>query len=378
MAFWGLSLKPGKVTPYVPAPDAPENVHISQCCLAPDSKPGSKATILLKVGENDALAIACLREGTTDSLPLDLILDHYSEFEVKGNAEVHITGYHMPQYELDEDHDFDDDEDEDLSDPYGLLEDHKLFAEGGTLIGHDDDGQPVFAEEYDSDDDSDFDSDDDGEAGLLLGGDDDEYTSSDEDEEDDESSEDDEDPELQLMKRGVVIEDITDSEPAALNGKDNGKKKAAAPTSNGKAAAFKDDDVEGSDSEEDDEESSESEEEEPKAANKKQPSAGDKRKATEQKEKPATKKQNTKNEKKTTTTPDAAKDANKEESTPGSMGKDKVRRWPNGFEIHVQRQGRADGKLAKMGKKVVVKYVGKLKNGKQFDASNKFAFRLGT
>ena len=44
-------------------------------------------------------------------------------------------------------------------------------------------------------------------------------------------------------------------------------------------------------------------------------------------------------------------------------------------------QGRPDGKLAKAGKKVVMKYVGRLKsNGKVFDqtaGSKTFAFRLG-
>ena len=40
--------------------------------------------------------------------------------------------------------------------------------------------------------------------------------------------------------------------------------------------------------------------------------------------------------------------------------------------------GRPDGKLAKPGKKVVVKYRGTLANGKMFDESKKpFAFRLG-
>lgn len=44
-------------------------------------------------------------------------------------------------------------------------------------------------------------------------------------------------------------------------------------------------------------------------------------------------------------------------------------------------QGRPDGKLAKSGKKVIMKYVGKLKsNGKVFDqtaGSKTFSFRLG-
>lgn len=40
--------------------------------------------------------------------------------------------------------------------------------------------------------------------------------------------------------------------------------------------------------------------------------------------------------------------------------------------------GQPEGKLAKAGQKVVVKYVGKLeKNGKVFDQNKSFTFRLG-
>ena len=63
-----------------------------------------------------------------------------------------------------------------------------------------------------------------------------------------------------------------------------------------------------------------------------------------------------------------------------ASGNKRVRRFANGFEIEDLKVGPANGKLAKPGKKVVVKYVGKLKNGKVFDQTtgNKtFSFRLG-
>jgi FKBP-type peptidyl-prolyl cis-trans isomerase len=54
------------------------------------------------------------------------------------------------------------------------------------------------------------------------------------------------------------------------------------------------------------------------------------------------------------------------------------RRYENGFEIEDLCFGPPSGKLAKAGKKVFVKYIGKVKStGKVFDKSPKFAFRLG-
>lgn len=53
-------------------------------------------------------------------------------------------------------------------------------------------------------------------------------------------------------------------------------------------------------------------------------------------------------------------------------------RWENGFEVEDVAMGNPNGKLAKRGKKVVVKYMGRLKsNGKVFDKNNNFSFRLG-
>ncbi|KAF6262866.1 hypothetical protein COO60DRAFT_1267851 [Scenedesmus sp. NREL 46B-D3] len=59
--------------------------------------------------------------------------------------------------------------------------------------------------------------------------------------------------------------------------------------------------------------------------------------------------------------------------------KKSVKRFDNGFEIHSTNNGDPHGKLAKSGKKVWVKYVGRLKTGKVFDKTDKkpFQFRLG-
>ena len=60
--------------------------------------------------------------------------------------------------------------------------------------------------------------------------------------------------------------------------------------------------------------------------------------------------------------------------------KGSVQKWENGFEIERLHVGKPDGKLAKPGKKVIVKYKGTLSSGKVFDETkgNKtFSFRLG-
>lgn len=60
--------------------------------------------------------------------------------------------------------------------------------------------------------------------------------------------------------------------------------------------------------------------------------------------------------------------------------KGSLQKWENGFQIERLHVGKPDGKLAKPGKKVIVKYKGTLSNGKVFDETkgNKtFSFRLG-
>ena len=70
----------------------------------------------------------------------------------------------------------------------------------------------------------------------------------------------------------------------------------------------------------------------------------------------------------------------------GGKGKEKaqqedIRRYPNGFEVIVLTRGAPDGKVAKQGKRVQVRYTGRLQsNGKVFDktkGSATFSFRLG-
>lgn len=60
--------------------------------------------------------------------------------------------------------------------------------------------------------------------------------------------------------------------------------------------------------------------------------------------------------------------------------KGSIQKWDNGFQLERLAMGKSDGKLAKPGKKVVVRYRGSLQSGKVFDETkgNKtFSFRLG-
>ena len=60
--------------------------------------------------------------------------------------------------------------------------------------------------------------------------------------------------------------------------------------------------------------------------------------------------------------------------------KGSIQKWENGFQLERLVMGKPDGKLAKPGKKVVMRYRGSLQNGKVFDETkgNKtFSFRLG-
>jgi len=158
------------------------------------------------------------------------------------------------------------------------------------------------------------------------------------------------------------------------------------------------------------EESSEQEEEEQKKKPQQQQHAGDKRKAQEKaaaptpaSKKPATaaaatpqqqQQQQQQKDKQAAKTPQqqaaktpqqqaaAAKTPQQQQQqTPGSAKRAKPRVFDNGFEIHELKMGQPDGRVARAGKRVSMRYVGRLvKGGKVFDSNTKgkpFQFRLG-
>ena len=72
-------------------------VHESGCqCLQavldPAAEDGARVWLQCKVQDGVPLAVAALRCGGAEAQPLDLILDQYTEFTVRGPAPVHVTG----------------------------------------------------------------------------------------------------------------------------------------------------------------------------------------------------------------------------------------------------------------------------------------------
>ena len=281
-------------------------------------------------GDEQAYAVCALREGGTESVAVDLAMEEYAEFTVVGNCPIHLTGYYMP---LD-----DDEEDEEgLMPGYGDdgdSDDFDMdFDDDPALLGYDASGLPIYDGEGDTDDDDEGDEDD-------------------EDDSDDSVSDDSVSDDSDGPRGGNVLEikDVTDG--------------------------ASDEDSSGSEEDEDSEDGSgESDEEEaepvPAPAQKKQKPEP----KTQQKPEPKTQQ---KPEPKTQQKPAAA--ATKKEE-PVSETKTKAKKYPNGFEIHDLKQGKASGKVAKAGKRVTMKYIGRLqKNGQVFDQTKgnaTFKFRLG-
>lgn len=76
----------------------------------------------------------------------------------------------------------------------------------------------------------------------------------------------------------------------------------------------------------------------------------------------------------------SAQESGEQEKTEATKAGIKTRTFSNGLVIDELAMGKPDGQKATPGKKVFVKYIGKLKNGKIFDSTvgkRPFAFRLG-
>ena len=73
-----------------------------QATLAMDAAPGQRVGIAAKVADEQEVLLCSLREGGQESANLDIVLDHYTEFAVRGAAAVHLAGYYMQAYEQDE------------------------------------------------------------------------------------------------------------------------------------------------------------------------------------------------------------------------------------------------------------------------------------
>ena len=203
--------------------------------------------------------------------------------------------------------------------PQMIPDDEDEDARGGMFDEEDDDDSE---EEGDDEDDSDEDEDD---FGVLEEFDDD-YSSSDPEEGSEEESEEDDAPK-KTKKGGVVIEEIEEKHEAPAVKKETKEKKRAAAEPAAAAPPAKKE----------------------KAA----PAPVKKEKETPKKAAPAA-----------------------EEPAKGQL----KREFKNGMEIVNIAMGKPGGKQAKPGKKILMKYVGKLQSGKIFDqtrGNSTFTFRLG-
>ncbi len=292
--------------------------HISTCCLDPQkAKKNSGVKATLMVKSG----------GEEQAFAVCALREGGTEsiavdLAMEEYAEFSVVGncpIHLTGYYMPLDED--DEDEEGLIPGYGDdgdSDDFDMdFDDDPALLGYDASGLPIYDGEGATDDDDDDDDVDDGES--------------------DSDSEDESDHSDGPGGGNVIeIKDIT----------------------NGANDDDSSDSEEDGDSEDDSEDDSgESEEEEPA------PAPAQKKQKPEPKTQPKT----------------AAVAAKKEE--PVSETKTKAKKYPNGFEIHELKQGKASGKVAKAGKRVTMKYIGRLqKNGQVFDQTKgnaTFKFRLG-
>ncbi|CAG9464663.1 unnamed protein product [Pedinophyceae sp. YPF-701] len=382
--FWCQKVTAKKEAAFVPPPVA-ARLHLSQAVLAKDTKSGATVRLAAHVTPDDdedsdgppqtaadegETVVVCALTPQQPAAALDLLFDSYTEFTVIGpaDAEVHLTGYYLPVEEEEDEEDargadptiFDDDsDDEDF-----LVGNYGGDGDAGPGVPRLADGTPVrhvSIEDLDSDQEmgsEEIDSD-------LAGSDD-------SDDEDDDSDDEDDEDEGGAQRPNVVIQELgPDGKPVEESS---------------------DEEEEGEDSEDSEEEDSEEEPEPaPQPSSKKRPAAAQPATTPAKKAALSTPAKADKTPAKADKTPAKKPDktpakketgGQAEEGTPGRLGKGMVREFDNGFKMEAMEVSRDPAaKVAKQGKRVVVKYVGKLqKTGKVFDQTRgkaTFTFRLG-
>ncbi|KAL3141962.1 hypothetical protein ABBQ32_004608 [Trebouxia sp. C0010 RCD-2024] len=410
MSFWGTEVKPDKVVPFVPPPqDA--RLHISQACLTEGAGAGAKSALKVKVQDGPELYVCRLQEGRQDFANLDLVLDEYTEFTVEG-AVLHITGYLMPEEQQMEE---EEDEDEEMDEEYTPEMAQELIRRGLILNG---------TEDYDSEgSDSEEDGDFEGAANGIY----------DEDSDDDEESDDSDEADGFTHRSSVIIEEVHDVEhdgihitsataakvedPAPdepdLAAQSSKKRKADTlkdaplaapshpskkqakvassqkPTSSNPTAASTPNTAK-------QQQQQQQQQQQPKhksdksvaegaAAGSKKAERAASAAVSDADGTSLSKSQLKKQRKKAQGNEEAAASADAPVqaaplSSESAPKKGSIQKWENGFQLERLAMGKPDGKLAKPGKKVVVRYRGSLQNGKVFDETkgNKtFSFRLG-
>ncbi|KAK3815298.1 MAG: hypothetical protein J3Q66DRAFT_314478 [Benniella sp.] len=317
LGFWGLTVLPEKT--YTQIVD--NSFKLSMAALDEECKPG-RSSIRVTV-DNKTFILCSLIAGQIEQQNLDLVFTEGEEitFSVSGDNAVHLSGNFLPEdvggVDSEEDEEEEDEEDDEGETGVIVKRIERLESILGADGGEDDD---------DSEDDPDFTANDD--------------TDDDDDDEDDNSDNNNE-----------------------QDGDDDG------------------DESEDESEDEDDEDDKEEEIEKKKSAlTSKRPAESEtpvskKQKVTEDKAVPVKAKVEPKKEEaKKKENPKAKEDANKEEA----KKKKDIKTLPSGLIIEDVKPG--DGPRAKSGKKIGMRYIGRLENGKVFDknvSGKPFFFHLG-
>ncbi|KAF9090711.1 peptidylprolyl isomerase fpr4 [Mortierella sp. AD031] len=346
LGFWGLTILPDKT--YTQIVDS--SFKVSMAALDEQTKPG-RTSVRVSV-DKKSLVLCSLTSGKVDQQKVDLIFTEGEEitFSVTGDNIVHLSGNYLPDDVImggnggvggDDD---DDEEDDDIYSGYDQDEDGNIMISQGTkrladLIGDE-------AEDEDSEDDPDFTGED--------------------DDEDEDDSEEDDDEESSIRYGAQAEDDVDDSDDDENEDQDKEGK-----------------DDSGEDEDDSEDSSENSEDDEPVPVKKETAPAVKKQKVSEEKavivkpkqEAAPAKAQEAKEVKEVKAVKEEVK---KQEAKKQEIKKGHKKTLPNGMIIEDIKVG--DGSRAKSGKKIGMRYIGRLQNGKVFDKNTSgkpFKFELG-
>ncbi|KAH8968039.1 hypothetical protein BDL97_03G108600 [Sphagnum fallax] len=149
MSFWGVQIQPDE--PFTEPEPEGVKLHVTHATLGLESKGKKRTVVKCEVGDRPELLLCSLIPGVLESCSLDLHFDEEVVFTVSGDASVHLTGY----YESHEDHydskaakdyvsedgyEFSDD---DSDETYDLIDDEALSDEDYDTDDYSDDDIPV-------------------------------------------------------------------------------------------------------------------------------------------------------------------------------------------------------------------------------------------
>lgn len=319
-------------------------LHITNVALSPDAKPNAKATLKVSTAGKADMVLCTLVEGKVMQTPMELLFPGGVDltFSVDGPCSVHLCGWTQP-FDDAEDDEFDDEEVDSEEEEADLEEKmmRRIAAKRRAAAmqgGGDDDDED---DEFDGDDADDFDDEDDDE---------------DEDEEEEEEvnpppKKQQQQPKKQEQQQQPKKQEQQQPKKQEQQQQPKKQEQQQAQTPKGDAKP-----------------------QTPKAdAQKAQTPKADAQKAQTPKA-DAQKAQTPKAD-----TPKAAEPAQKKPKVDAESSVGKMVKHDNGLQWVDDSVG--SGPIVSAGKKVMVKYTGKLPNGKIFDSNNNggkpFAFTLG-